>query len=59
MGWNDREPHFTALEKLRDEILEALGLDYYSATDEDRETAYEQALDVYLTDVLHQDVVFH
>ena len=58
MGWNDREPHFTALEKLRDEILEALGLDYYSATDEDRYTSYQQALDIYLTDVLHQDVVF-
>jgi len=50
MGWNDREPHFTALEQLRDEILEALGLDYYSATDADRDTAYEQALDVYLSD---------
>ena len=58
MGWNDREPHFSALEQLRDEILEELGLDYYSATDRDRETAYEQALDVYLSDVLHQDVVF-
>ena len=58
MGWNDREPHFSALEQLRDEILEALGLHYYSATDRERDTAYEQALDVYLSDVLCQDVVF-
>ena len=43
MGWNDREPHFSRINRRADEIEEKDGLPY--------EAAYEKALDTYIDDI--------
>ncbi len=43
MGWNDREPHFSRINRRADEIAEKEDLPY--------EAAYEKAVDTYVDDI--------